>query len=150
MLKFLFNNEDYKVKEVGYELIGIKNQESFERKFQEMGELAPNYCLNPKVGKKRCNGIVSKTSLRSKLDNGLKDSKIAIEYTTIGSEQPSKHISSFSLPKVKQPFKASANPAERNSMEASEVSRKFQSFLKDTMESHDTTISRILNKRTIK
>lgn len=42
-----------------------------------MGELPPNYCLN-KVVKKRCNGIVSKTSLKSKLDNGLKDSKIAI------------------------------------------------------------------------
>lgn len=43
-----------------------------------MGELAPNYCINLKLGKKRCNGIVSKTSLKSKLDTGLKESKIAI------------------------------------------------------------------------
>ena len=77
LLKFLFNNDESKAKEEGYELIGIKNQENFSRKFQEMGELPPNYCLNP-IGKKRCNGIVSKTSLKSKLDNTFKDSKIEI------------------------------------------------------------------------
>ena len=78
LLEFLFSNDKTKVKEVGYQVIGIKNQGNFERKFQQMGELAPNYCLNPKFGMKRGNGIVSKTSLKSKLDNHLKQSKVAI------------------------------------------------------------------------
>lgn len=33
MLKFLFHNDEGKAREVGYELIGIKNHENFQRKF---------------------------------------------------------------------------------------------------------------------
>lgn len=63
------DNDEAKMKEEGYQFIGIKDYSSFQLKFKEMGEMVPLYCLSTKSKRQKDRAIGSKTSLKYRLDN---------------------------------------------------------------------------------